>query len=158
MRSGMKQGIARGWGAACFLVLPVLLLGSCMSQSDPQVAVVPGDSPAEARDDLLSVLDDTQQLVGGDWDVRDASAARSCTVQWGLRGVTYPALRLATASAVSLAAVESAWKGWGYGVEITTVGPATQLIGTGPGGELLIFRLSDRGMTLQGESACRPAE
>ena len=26
------------------------------------------------------------------------------------------------------------------------------------GGELLIFRESERGMTLQGESACRPAE
>lgn len=157
MRSGMKQGIARGWGAACFLLLPVLL-GSCMLQSDPRVVAAAGDSPAEARTELLAVLQQTESLVGGDWDRQDDPTPRSCTVQWGLAGVAYPALRLAPLSAGSADAVARAWDRWGYDVSRAAVGPAAQVIARGDGGELLVFRVSDKGMTLQGESACRPAE
>ena len=156
MRSSMKQGIARGWGAACFLLLPVLLLGSCMLQSDPRAAVSPGPTPQQARTELHDVLAQTQDLTGGDWSDQDDDAPRSCTVQWGLAGVSYAALRI-SASTGSLESVARAWERWGYDVERTTVGPVSQLVARASG-ELLIFRESDRGMTLQGESACRPAE
>jgi hypothetical protein len=36
------------------------------------------------------------------------------------------------------------------------VGSATELRGSNPSGDLFIFRATDDGMTLHGESECRP--
>ena len=55
-----------------------------------------------------------------------------------------------------LRGVTSSWTGLGYTVERTRVGPAIQLLATSAAHEQLIFRISDRAMTLQGESECRP--
>lgn len=155
MRSGVAQGIARGVGAACFLVLPVLLLGSCMVRG--QVATAPDASTsAEARADLYATLDDTQNLIGGDWTNQDDPNSLACEFG-GTAGRTYSALRVAAPVADPSAAVEAAWVSAGYTVESTEIGPVSQLVGEASGHALLIFRLSDRAMTLQGESECRPA-
>lgn len=156
MRSGGMHGIARGWGAACILVLPVLLLGSCM-----HVAPAPALSAEQARDDYRAVLDDTQRLIGGDWVDQDDPTPRSCLVQWGLSGESFASLRISSAAASPrvLDWIQRQWERDGYSVERTAIGPVSQLTATtGLTGELMILRVSDRGMTLQGESACRPAE
>ncbi|CAN5152912.1 hypothetical protein BH11ACT5_BH11ACT5_05630 [soil metagenome] len=155
MRSGVAQGIARGVGAACFLVLPVLLLGSCMTRGQADAAQ---DAPslAEARSALYSTLDDTQELIGGDWTTLDDPNSRGC-ILGDVAGRTFSALRTAAPVADPSAAVAAAWEDAGFTVETTAIGPVSQLVGTSDGAALLIFRLSDRAMTLQGESECRPA-
>ena len=42
-------------------------------------------------------------------------------------------------------------------VATTQIGPVSQLVATSADHQILIFRVSDRAMTLQGESECRPA-
>lgn len=155
MRSGVAQGLARGVGAACFLVLPVLLLGSCMVPA--HTATSPDASTlAEARSDLYAALDDTQRLIGGQWSNQDDPDSRGCAIG-DSPGRTYSALRIADPVADPLSAVTAAWEGDGYSVERLEIGPVSQLTGTNAGAALLIFRLSDRAMSLQGESECRPA-
>ena len=73
MRSGGARWIARGGGAACILVLPTLLLGSCMVQADVRAS---GPTLAEARDAFYATIDDTEDLLGGTWDVQDDPAPR----------------------------------------------------------------------------------
>lgn len=152
MRSGIMQGIARGWGAACFLLLPVLLLGSCMTPG--QVAL----APASSADDFLDVIADTQSVVGGEWAVHDDPATRGCLLPDGTAGRTVSVLRIASSPLTRLNAVAATWEDLGYDVERISVGPVTQLIGINAANEKLIFRGSTLAMTLQGESACAPGE
>ena len=155
MRSGVAQGLARGVGAACFLVLPVLLLGSCTTRAQAEAGQ---DAPslAEARSALYATLDETQELIGGVWSNLDDPNSRGCILDADV-GRTFSALRTATPVADPSAAVAAAWEEAGYTVDSTEIGPVAQLVGTNAGAALLIFRLSDRAMTLQGESECRPA-
>ncbi len=157
--SRLRELLARGVGAACLLVLPALLLGSCMLQ--PSARAVTDPTALDARAALTSVLDDTQDLLGGTWDSQDDPTPRSCAVQWGLAGDAYAALRLSSSvpDSRALESVRRVWERLGYTVAFTAVGPASQLTATkGLTDGFMVFRMSDRGMTLQGESACRPAE
>ncbi|PJJ71809.1 hypothetical protein CLV46_1362 [Diaminobutyricimonas aerilata] len=135
-------------------LLPVLvasaLLGGCSAPG--------GLDPAEARDRFTTVLDDTQNEVGGEWENVDDPTARNCTIPLFVDGTRYPALRLADAprdASEAAAAVTEYWQGLDYRVDSTAVGDVTELQGSGRG-EVLVFRVSDDGMTLQGESECRP--
>ena len=132
-----------------------------MLQSDPRAAAAAGSTPLEARAALAEVLDETQDLAGGTWTTRDDASPRSCAVQWGLSGDTYALLRISTAPTDSRVAdgVQRTWERWGYTVARSEVGPVSQLVGTlSPTAEVMVFRVSERAMTLQGESACRPSE
>ena len=147
---GAARGLARGWGAACFLVLPTLLLGSWITPADAT-----GITLEQARDSFYSTIDSTEQAAGGDWRVQDSSATLGCAVNFGQTGRAYSALRISsTVDPDALAEVTSLWTSLGYDLERTSIGPATQLVATGDGGEQLIFRTSERAMTLQGESEC----
>ena len=173
MAQGVVWGLARGWGAACFLVLPTLLLGSCMVQD--QSGFAPGvgagfaaDAPTleQARDDFYAVVDSTVELVGGEWENQDSATSRGCVVSFGLAGRTYSALRIAPradahdpsapGTSAILRSVTSSWTRLGFTVERTRIGPAVQLLAMSGANEQLIFRISDHAMTLQGESECRP--
>ena len=148
MRSGVAHGIARGWGAACILVLPTLLLGSCMT----------APAPGEPTADFFVVLAATQDLAGGAWSVQDDPTARSCVLPDGSEGETFSALRISSMPAAALNTVAAAWEDYGYSVDRASIGPVSQLIGTNDASGVLIFRVSERAMTLQGESDCQPAE
>ncbi len=148
MRSGVAHGIARGWGAACILVLPTLLLGSCMTP--------PAETGATA--DFFAVIDATQDLAGGQWDVQDDPTSRGCVLPDGTEGETFSALRISVMPAVVLNSVAAAWEDYGYSVDRESIGPVNQLVATNSTSEVLIFRVSDRAMTLQGESECQPSE
>ena len=156
MRSGNAQGVARGVGAACFLVLPVLLLGSCVPH---RLAVTSGGpSLTQAREEFFALIDATQQLAGGTWEVQDDPSTRGCELPDGGLGRTFSALRLAPPPTAPIAdPIADAWDDLGYSVARTDIGPVSQLVATGDGSEILILRVSDRAMTLQGESECRPA-
>lgn len=125
-------------------------LGGCASAR--------GLDPVQARERFTGVLDDTQSVVGGEWENADDPTARSCTIPFWVEGTRYPALRLAGPPSDPTGAARTVtdyWEGLDYTVETTAVGDVTELQGTGRG-ELLVFRVSDDGMTLQGESECRP--
>lgn len=118
-----------------------------------------GLSPVEARTELYEALDETEEIVGGAWENQDDPTARGCVIPFWVDGEMYPALRIGTApgdASVALDAVFDAWAEWGYNVEKTLVGEVNELQARNSLDELLIFRVSDDAMTLQGESECRP--
>ncbi|MET1044213.1 MAG: hypothetical protein ABWX59_08865 [Microbacteriaceae bacterium] len=137
----------------------VILTLAALSLSGCAVGAGSGRSAQEAGDDFRQVLNDTQHAVGGEWEVRDDPTPRGCSIPLWVEGERYPALRigtLPTTAAQLLALVEEYWSGLGYAVESTDVGEATELQAIGEHDETFIFRVSDNGMTLQGESECRP--
>ena len=117
-----------------------------------------GPTPAQARVDFYRDLDHTQDLLGGTWENLDDPTPRGCLAGWWSEGVQYPALRIGSApSSVdrALSAVSEAWTQWGLRVEQTPVGDAIELQGR-RSDALLVFRVTDQGMTLHGHSECRP--
>lgn len=140
-------------GACAAIALSVAALSGCV--------VVPGSglSADEARSELYTSLDDTEDLLGGTWDNRDDPTARGCLIPLWVEGEHFPGLRLGSAPPDvddAVDAVASAWAEWGYRVEQTLVGEVVELQGRDSLGELLIFRVTEDAMTLQGESECRP--
>ncbi|MDW4633518.1 hypothetical protein NQ284_27835, partial [Escherichia coli] len=85
-----------------------------------------------SRTRFYEFLDSTQELVGGDWDVRDDPTPRGCDLSiWG-DGSTYPGLRIGStlaSDAAALKAVQEAWEGDGFAVETAQIGDATELKG-----------------------------
>ena len=144
--------VGRRLGA--FAVLPLLfaLVGCSVTPGS-------GSSAGEARGALYETLDATESAVGGVWENHDDPTARGCLIPIAVDGEQYPGLRIgpaprSTASAID--AVVKTWTRWGYTVETTIVGEITQLQGRSAVDGLLVFRVSEAAMTLQGESECRP--
>lgn len=145
--------MGRPWAVTVVACAIVLALAGC--------AVVPvsAGSDSEARDRFLALLDDAQELVGGDWQVRDDPTPRECVVPLWVSGERYPALRIGDAPAAPSAAaerVERAWSDAGLRVTRTDVGDVIEVKGETADGELLVLRVSASASTLLGESECRP--
>lgn len=120
----------------------------------------PGMSAEQARLHFSSVLDETQDLVGGVWENQDDPIARGCLLPVFSEGISFPALRTSDGPRDPEATADEvleAWSGWGYDVERVSIGSVIQLLGTTEQEETIIFRVNERAMTLQGESECRPA-
>jgi hypothetical protein len=129
---------------------PLLLLCGC---AIPQASAA---TPEQAVDDFYSVIDETQAAVGGAWENLDDPTARGCVQFWG-EGESFPALRLGDAPnnrSSALDAVVDAWRALGYRTEKNMIGQVAEIQGRSASDELLIFRVSDTAMTLQGESEC----
>ena len=117
-------------------------------------------SDDEAHDRFLALLDDTQDVIGGEWEVRDDPTPRECVIPLWVGGTRMPALRVgepasSPASAADLVAEE--WEAQGIQVTRTDVGDVLEVKGETDDHELLVLRLSDSASTLLGESECRPA-
>lgn len=113
----------------------------------------------EARDRFSAVLDDAQQIVGGEWTVMDDPTSRECIIPLWVTGERYPALRIGEAPASVTAAadrIEEAWTDGGMRVTRTDIGDVVEVKGESTDGELVILRVSERASTLLGESECRP--
>ena len=135
------------------VVLATLALTGCATHDATPV------SDTEARDRFLAVLDETQNLVGGEWDVRDDPTPRECVIPLWVSGERYPALRVGDPPAsVSAAAerVEQAWSSTGMRVTRTDTGDVIEVKGESLEGEIIVLRLSGSASTLLGESECRP--
>ncbi len=128
-------------------------VSGCALQSPSEV------TDAEARDRFLAVIDETQQLVGGVWQVDDDPTPRGCTVPVWVAGERYPALRVSEDPRGDGHAdrVQQAWEDNGLEVDRSLVGDVVELKAESEFGEVYLFRVSDQAMTLQGESECRPA-
>ena len=131
----------------------VLSLSGCV------VAQGSGVAPEDARERFIGVLDSTQDALGGEWDDRDDPTPRNCTIPLWVEGIRYPGLRLGDAPGSPDSALDTVGRHWerlDVASERTDIGDVTELRGTNPSGDLFIFRVSDDGMTLMGESECRP--
>ncbi len=137
------------------LTIAAVLVGvsGCALQSPSEV------TDAEARDRFLAVIDETQQLVGGVWQVDDDPTPRGCTVPVWVAGERYPALRVSEDPRGDGHAdrVQQAWEDNGLEVDRSLVGDVVELKAESEFGEVYLFRVSEQAMTLQGESECRPA-
>ena len=142
--------------AAAGAAVSAITLGGVLAVCSPQ----PAPSAAEAQAHFLSLLEQTQDAVGGTWENRDDGTPRDCDLEpWG-RGEQYPALRIGSSPRDALSTlqiVSDHWAGEGYHVERSGSGTVLELQGRTGSDELVIFRISDYAMTLQGESACHPA-
>lgn len=141
-------------GACAAAVLVLTALSGCV--------VVPGSglSADEARLELYSALDETQLVLGGEWDNRDDPTPRGCLIPLWVEGQHYPGLRLGEAPhdrSSAIDSVRSRWTEWGYRVTETLIGEVVELQAHDEVGELLVFRITEEAMTLQGESECRPS-
>ena len=146
---------SRGMGVVCLIATPLLILCGC--------AIQPGSglTASQARVQFYSVLDDTQNAVGTQtWANLDDPTARGCVIPLLIEGNQFPGLRIGPAPRNPEATanqVYTSWTSWGYKVDRSVIGPVIELHGTRAIDEVLIFRVSDKAMTLQGESECRPA-
>jgi hypothetical protein len=147
---------ARGARAsACALVAVAM----AFTASGCAVSDGSGATSDAARQSLLSTLDSTEDLLGGEWDNQDDPTPRGCVIPLWTDGELYPALRVAQASRQPDAAVDAVTDYWteaGLAVATTTVGDVLELQGESEFGQILVLRVSAEAMTLQGESECRP--
>ncbi len=115
---------------------------------------------SQARVQLYSVLDDTQEAVGGGtWEVLDDPTARGCVIPLWLEGEQFPGLRIGPAPRDPEALADEVYASWtrlGYDVERSTTADVIELQARTSSDELVLFRVSGKAMTLQGESECRP--
>jgi len=145
---------SRGMGVVCLVTAPLLILCGC--------AIHPGSglTASQARVQFYSVLDDTQHAVGTEtWANLDDPTARGCVIPLLIEGRQFPGLRIGPVPRNPRAIVNqvyASWTSWGYKVERSVTGPVIELQGKRAFDEILIFRVSDKAMTLQGESECRP--
>jgi hypothetical protein len=128
---------------------PILALGGCVIH----------EGSGRSAEDARTELDDTEQTAGGEWENQDDPTSRGCVIPLWVEGEMYPGLRIGTPPRDipgTLDAVVHAWADWGYSVRQTRVGDVVELQGRNTVQELIVFRVSAEGMTLQGESECRP--
>jgi hypothetical protein len=133
-------------------MLAVGLSGCAVPQATPV-------SDAEAHERFLGVLEQTQSIVGGEWQVLDDPTPRECVIPLRVTGERYPALRVGEAPVLSTIAadrVEAAWSYQGIRVTRADIGDVIEVKGETPEGELLILRVSASASTLLGEIECRP--
>jgi hypothetical protein len=151
----MPRGISRVITVVCASACLLFVLSAC------SVAPGSGLSALEARAQFYSLLDDTQEAVGGAWENLDDGAARGCVIPIWIEGERYPGLRIGPAPQNiddTVQAVVDAWGRLGYQVERTMIGDVSEVQGRNALDELIVFRASDAAMTLQGESECRPTD
>ncbi len=146
--------LSRGIKLVGALATPLFVMGGCVMQP------VTGMSIEQPQTQFFSVLEQTEVLIGGEWDNRDDPTPRGCVIALGIEGESFPALRFGEPPRQvdsTLAAIAVAWTDFGYTVDMVDIGPVVQLSGTRGADELVVVRASDLAITLQGESECRPA-
>ncbi len=138
------------------LVAPAVLVAAAVLSG---CAASDGVSAEESRDRFYASLDATQEALGGAWTVQDDSTPRGCDLPLWAHGESYAALRIGpmpgdVSAAVTVA--RNALREQGFATTIGEVGNVTELRARRTGTEVVAFRVTDDGMTLQGESDCRP--
>ena len=121
-------------------------------------------SPKESQAALLALLDDTQQLVGGEWQNEDSPSPRDCELPGsGDTGTTFTGARSLAAPALDDATVSKVldfWEGEGFEAGSKAMGALTSVLGVDPDNkanyvELLI---GDQATQLNGQAACVPGD
>lgn len=141
------------------LVVPALLAAVAVL-SGCALGAGSGPSAEQARDRFYSVLDDVQHTLGGEWENQDDPTPRGCDLALWTKGAAYPGLRIGSMPdgvPVAVQAVRDGLADAGYEIDASEdVGDVVELRARRGSSEVVIFRITDEGMTLQGESECRP--
>jgi len=144
-------------GGLIAAVAAVLALVGCATEGQ-------SDMTAEtARDELAALFDETETLLGGDWENRDDPAPYECTTAGGGVGVQYAFSRLgdgATDEATidaHLDEVAALWGEHGYETEVVREGDlGPRLVGGNDRRSRITFAMSTEGSFLSGGSDCEP--
>lgn len=166
-RLATRRRSGRAGTVATALVL-VVGLTACVPHSRPSNEPTTMNA-AQAHDELATLLEDAQSVVGGEWKSIDGGA-EICTTAAGKPGVVYPFGRLGPGvpggdQQAMLDRVVAAWKSSGFtavphtqpsvkGVEIREVRYPDS--GYGEDGIYLIFSVSVNGSTIDAQSRCVP--
>ena len=118
----------------------------------------------EAETSLESNLDDVVAIVGGTWQKFDVSLQRNCEVSPGVAGVRNGAYRTSSEPVVAQEKVDlvtAHWTDLGYELSQRTDESDVSVLkvfATTQDGAELQFTASENAMTLDGLTACVPAE
>jgi len=119
---------------------------------------------AEAETSLESNLDAVVAVVGGTWERFDVSLERNCEVSPGVAGVRNGAYRTSAEAVVAQEKVDLVTAHWTeLGYELTERADESdvsvlKVFATTPDGAELQFTASANAMTLDGLTACVPAD
>lgn len=145
------------------MILAVSVLAVATGCATAQPPAQTDQSPQESQEALFSVLDDTQQLAGGDWETEDSPSPRPCTLPGTGDGVTFSGRRLREGAGPSVeetdAIVDSLEKA-GFEVGRTTVGGFDNVRAVMPGNEAyyVLLEAGDNVTALSGQAACVPGD
>jgi hypothetical protein len=140
--------------AAVGLVALALIVTGC-------AAAEPADtqSPEQSQDHLLSLLDDVQTQIGGEWTNEDSPSPRGCQLAGGAEGVTFTGTRTLEAQAVTDAQVDDLvayLSDQGFDAGRSSVGVLVDVLAVDPDDEtsFVEVRIGDQSTQLKGQAAC----
>ena len=136
------------------------LMTGCAAPADTG----PVDSPVQSQAKLLAMLDEAQELAGGEWESRDSPSPVSCALPGsGDDGVTFSGRRERSGPGLDeteIVAIADQFVEQGFEVGRAEIGPFTNVRGVMPGNEAL-YVLLEAGSTittLSGQAACVPGD
>lgn len=134
------------------MALPVALLAAagCVAEEEPM-------SAEQLRDRFATLVEQTQDVAGGTFDVQDGTTPLHCDLPDGGDGRSYGFNRLGPPPDDVEAVVETVrelWEGLGYSVRETTVGPVVELATRTEDDAPIVFGASENAVGVRGESAC----
>lgn len=136
-----------------------LMLAGCAAPVDGST---PDDSPKESQEKLLALLDETQQLIGGDWENQDSGSPRDCELPGsGDTGTTFTGARSQEMPALdddTVAKVFEFWEGEGFEAGEAGMGVLTSVLGVHPDNKsyYVELRIGEQATQLSGQAACVP--
>lgn len=118
-------------------------------------------TPDQAKDAVVAIVDDTTSAVGGSWSVASGPAVQGCNRDSGGRGAAYFYTKMREqregSPADDVASVERLWKEKGITTERYKSGGTEPTLGVrGVGGptKSIDFLADERGYSLDAVSAC----
>ncbi|MFJ4075377.1 hypothetical protein [Curtobacterium sp. NPDC089991] len=128
---------------------------------DGGTAVEREQTPAQAKEAVVAIVDDTANAVGGAWSVASGPAVQGCNRDSGGRGAAYFTTKMREQRsgdpAEDVANVERLWKEKGIETERYKSGGAEPTLGLrGVGGPMksIDFLADERGYSLDAVSSC----
>lgn len=142
--------------------LAVLMLASgCAAPAVNEVSV---DSPQESQDRLLALLDETQHLIGGEWENEDSPSPRDCELPGsGDTGTTFTGARSKPGPGLDEAGISEVlafWEGEGFDAGSKPMGVLTSVLAVDPDNEAYYVELlvGEQATQLNGQAACVPGD
>jgi hypothetical protein len=136
------------------------LMGCSSPAADPSTQA----SPKEAQVALLALLDDTQQIIGGEWENEDSPSPRDCELPGsGDTGTTFTGARSLKAPELDDASVSKVlkfWEGEGFEAGSKTMGVLTSVLAVDPDNKAHYIELliGEHATQLNGQAPCVPGD
>ena len=139
------------------LIMATVLLSGCSAGED----TVNVNDANGAKDAVVTIVDDTSDALGGEWDVYSGPAVEGCTMSDGSDGATYSYIKTLRPGGsdpeADVAAVDGLWRERGLTTERYESGGDDPILGVRGGEEAagsLDFLADARMYSVSGLSAC----